>query len=169
MEENEYLDYFRKILNNLQNIYSEKKIDEKIKFQILKTFGKLSVIESLKEPFSEKILSIIGILRNDILESKKFSESILDCFSDFMKYYGQEFIAILTFDVYYEKMFSCGLSESHINFLKKILKQYDKNSNENIQIIICILNVVSFIITDNKFNFKKKKKKNGNIFSYSRK
>ena len=161
MEENEYLDYFRKILNNLQNIYSEKKIDEKIKFQILKTFGKLSVIESLKEPFSEKILSIIGILRNDILESKKFSESILDCFSDFMKYYGQEFIAILTFDVYYEKMFSCGLSESHINFLKKILKQYDKNSNENIQIIICILNVVSFIITDNKFNFKTTEKKMG--------
>ena len=159
MEENEYMDYFKKIINNLQNIYSDKKNDERIKIEILKTFGKISIIESLKEPFSEKILSIIGVLRNDIIENKKFNESIMDCFSDFMTNYGQEFIAILTFDIYYEKMFSCGLKESHINFLKNLIKQYDKDSKENIQIIICILNVISYIITDNKFNFKNSEKK----------
>ena len=159
LDESEYLEYFKKIMKALISIYSEKKIDEKIKSEILKAFGKLSLIESLKNPFSEQILVIIGIIRNDIIDSKVFNENILDCFSDFMTFYNQEFIAILTFNIYYEKMFSIGLKDKHINFLKKLLNQYEKDSKENIQIIICILNAISFIITDKEFNFKNSQKR----------
>ena len=159
LEENEYLEYFKKIIKTLINIYSEKKTEEKIKSEILKSFGKLSLIESLKNPFSEEVLLIIGIIRNDIIESKTFNENILYCFSDFIKYYSQEFIAILTFNIYYEKMFSCGLKESHLLFLQKLLTLYDKDSKDNIQIILCILNVISFIITEKEFNLKNTQKK----------
>ena len=154
LEEKEYIEYFKKIMKSLIFFYSEKKIDEKVKSEILNAFGKLSLIESLKQPFSEKVLQIIGIIRNDILENKIFNENNLICLSDLMTYYSEEFIAVLTFNIYYEKMFSCGLKESHLLFLKKLLTLYEKDSKENIQIIICILNVISFIITDKKFNFK---------------
>ena len=159
LEEAEYLEYFKKIMKSLINIYSEKKTEEKIKSEILKSFGKLSLIESLKNPFSDEVLVIIGIIRNDIIESKTFNENILYCFSDFLKYYNQEFIAILTFNIYYEKMFSCGLKESHLKFLQKLLTLYEKDSKENIQIIICILNAISFIITEKEFNLKNNQKK----------
>ena len=159
LEENEYMEYFKKILKSLTNMYSEKKIDEKIKLEIIKAFGKLSLIESLKNPFSEQILIIIGMIRNDIIERKIFNENILDSFADFMTYYNQEFIAILTFDIYYEKMFSCGLKEQHINFFKKLINQYEKDSKESIQIIICLLNAISCIISDKEFNFKNSQKK----------
>ena len=154
MKEKEYLEYFRKIMKSLIFFYSDKKVDEKIKSEILKTFGKLSLIKSLKQPFSEKVLQIIGIIRNDILESKIFNENNLVCFSNLMENYSQEFIAVLTYDNYYEKLFSCGLKESHLLFLKKLLTLYEKDSKELIQIIISLLNVISFIITDKKFNFK---------------
>ena len=159
LEENEYLEYFKKIMKNLINIYSEKKTEERIKSEILKSFGKLSLIKSLKNPFSEEVLLIIGIIRNDIIESKTFNENMLYCFSDFVKYYSQEFIAILTFNIYYEKMFSYGLKESHLQFLPKLLNLYDKDSKDNIQIIISILNVISFIITEKEFNLKNSQKK----------
>ena len=159
LEENEYNEYFKKIMKNLVNMYSEKKADEKIKSEILKTFGKLSLIDSIRNKFAEEVLVIIGIIRNNIIENKTFNENILDCFSDFMTYYGQEFIAILTFNIYYEKMFSCGLKESHLHFLKKLLTLYEKDSKDNIQIIICILNVISYFIAETEFVFKNFQKK----------
>ena len=158
LEEKEYLEYFRKIMSTLLDTYDDKKTDEKIKTEILKAFGKLCLIESLKQCFSEKILAIIGIIRNDIIENKIFNEYILDCLSDFMTFYNEEFIAILPFNIYYEKMFSNGLKESHINFLKKLLTQYEKDSKENIQIIISMLNVISFLITEKEFSFKNTQK-----------
>ena len=159
LDKNESNEYFRKILKNLINMYSEKRTDEKIKSELLKTFGKLSLIEPLKEEFSEQVLLIIGTIRNYIIDNKTFDENILDCFSNIMTYYGEEFIAVLTFVVYYEKMFSCGLKENHLKFLKNLLTKYEKRSNENIQIIICILNVISYIITEKEFTFKKIQKK----------
>ena len=159
LEKNQGKEYFRKILKNLINMYSEKRTDEKIKSELLKTFGKLSLIESLKDEFSEQVLLIIGTIRNYIIENKTFDENVLDCFSNIMTYYGEEFIAVLTFVVYYEKMFSCGLKENHLKFLKNLLTKYEKDSIENIQIIICILNVISYIITEKEFTFKNNQKK----------
>ena len=51
------------------------------------------------------------------------------------------------------------LKESHLIFLKKLLSLSENNSEENIQIITCILNVISFIIIGKEFNFKFSKKK----------
>ena len=159
LEETEYLEYFKKIIKTLVNIYSDKKTEEIITSAILITFGKLSLIESLKEPFSEHILLIIGIIRNNIIESKTFNVNILDCFSDFMTFYNQEFIAVLTYNIYYEKLFSCGITQSHIHFFKKLLTQYEKDSKDNIQIVISLLNAISFYITEKEFNFNFSKRK----------
>jgi hypothetical protein len=78
MKEKEYLEYFRKIMKSLIFFYSDKKVDERIKSEILKTFGKLSLIKSLKQPFSEKVLQIIGIIicliKNDYLELLELEE-----------------------------------------------------------------------------------------------
>ena len=75
-----------------------------------------------------------------------------------MTFYGENLINLLPFKVYYDKIFAFGLKESHLIFLRKLLSLSEKNSEENIQIITCILNVISFIIIGKEFNFKFSKK-----------
>ena len=157
-EEKEYLEYFVTIVKLLLNMYSDKRIDENIKSEILITFGKLSLIESIKDYFSEIMLSVFGYIRNDINENVMINENIIDCFSDFIINFGDKFIAVFPFFVYYEKIFRYGLKESHIHFLKNILTLYEKDSKDNIQIIICMLNVISYIITEKEFSFNNTKK-----------
>ena len=159
LEQNENLEYFEKILNNLIRFYSEKEIYEKIKSEILRALGRLSLIKPFEEIFSENIQTIIELISKDILENKTFNESTLYCLSDIMTFYGENLINLLPFKVYYEKIFAFGLKESHLIFLEKLLSLSEKNSEENIQIIICILNVISFIIIGREFNFKFSKKK----------
>ena len=98
---NEGIDYFDSVLNSFLNAFT-KKIDEKIKYEILKALGKMSRIESLKNTFKSKALFIIGSIRKDFKEftdKKPLNESILNSFSDFMYFYGEEFSSIFTFDV----------------------------------------------------------------------
>ena len=159
LEESEYLEYFTTIIKYLLNMYSDRRFDEKIKSEILKTLGKLSLIESIKDSFSECMLSILGIIRSDIIENYSFNENIIDCFSDFLTYNADKFIAVMPFNIYYEKIFRFGLKESHIHFFKNLLNLYEKGSKDNIQIIICMLNVISFIITEKEFIFNNTQKK----------
>ena len=51
------------------------------------------------------------------------------------------------------------MKESHIYCLKNILTLCEKDSKDNIQIITCMLNVISFIITEKEFSFNNTKKK----------
>ena len=159
LDQNESLEYFEKILNNLIRFYSENEINERIKSEILIALGKLSLINSFEDIFSENIQTIIELISKDILENKTFNESTLYCLSDIMTFYGENLINLLPFKVYYEKIFAFGLKESHLIFLKKLLSLSEKNTEENIQIITCILNVISFIIIGKEFNFKFSKKK----------
>ena len=159
LEEKEIIDYGNKIFNALINIYSDKRTDENIKSEILKCFGKLCLIETIKEPCSDLILNFTGTIRNDIIEKNTFNENILDCISDFFKFYKDACSAVFPFNIYYDKMFSSGLKNNHINFLKNLLIQYEKDSKDHIQIVLCILNVISFIITEKEFTFNNTKKK----------
>ena len=159
LEEKQHKEYFKKILNNLISFYSEKEIDEKVKSELLKSLGKLSLIKSYKEIFSEKVKTLIELISKDITENKTFNESTLECLSDLMTFYGKILIKLMPFNIYYEKIFTFGLKQSHLLFLKKLLSLFNKNSKENIQIIICLLNVISFIIIGKEFNFKFSKKK----------
>ena len=158
LEQNESLEYFEKILNNLIRFYSENGIYERIKSEILRALGKLSLINSFEEIFSENVQTIIELISIDIFENKTFNESTLYCLSDIMTFYGENLINLLPFKVYYDKIFAFGLKESHLIFLRKLLSLSEKNSEENIQIITCILNVISFIIIGKEFNFKFSKK-----------
>jgi hypothetical protein len=141
------------ILNKLLSMYQQKKVDEKIKYEILKTLGKLSRIESLKEIFGAKMMKIIGLIRNEFSDKNPFNESILDSFSDFMFFYGEEFSSIFTFEVYYKLFFISGLKECHILFLKRVLEIYKNHPLQFLPINLCVLNIISYRITGEEFNF----------------
>ena len=147
------------ILNKLLNMYQQKKVDEKVKNEILRTLGKISRIESLKEIFTTMVMKIIGLIRNEFSYKKPFNESILNSFSDFMFFYGEEFSSIFTFDVYYNLFFVAGLKECHIPFLKKVLEIYKKHPSQFLPINLCVLNIISYRITGEEFNFNIKYKK----------
>ena len=167
LEEKDSFQYFEKILKDLISLYSDKDNDDKIKIEILKALGQLSILEQFGQIFSENINEILGIIKKDISESKTFNENILEILSDFMTKYDEEFVELLPFDIYYEKIFTLGLKESHIPFFRKLLSIYPRNSRKNNQITICLLNVISYIITQKQFNFKYIKKKiqiNSNLF-----
>ena len=167
LEEKDSFQYFEKILKDLISSYSDKDNDDKIKIEILKALGQLSILEQFGQIFSENINEILGMIKKDISESKTFNENILEILSDFMTKYDEEFVELLPFDIYYEKIFTLGLKESHIPFFRKLLSIYPKNSRKNNQITICLLNVISYIITQKQFNFKYIKKKiqiNSNLF-----
>ena len=159
LNEKEYLEYFRKILKDLINIYSGKDINEKIKSEILKTLGKMSLLKEFIEPFSENIDTILEIISKDFTENKAYNENILECLSNIMTTYDTEFFDILPFNVLYEKIFSYGLKESSVLFFKKLLFLFSRNSRENIQITLCLLNAISLIITQKEFIFKYSQKK----------
>ena len=153
---NEGIDYFDSVLNSFLNAFT-KKIDEKIKYEILKALGKMSRIESLKNTFKSKALFIIGSIRKDFKEftdKKPLNESILNSFSDFMYFYGEEFSSIFTFDVYYNIFFKYGLKECHIPFLKRTLEIYKNHPLQFLPINLCVLNIISYRITGEEFNFK---------------
>ena len=159
LEEKDWFQYFEKILKDLISSYSDKDNDDKIKIEILKVIGQLSILEHFEQIFAENINEILGIIKKDISESKTFNEKILEILSDFMTKYDEEFVELLPFDIYYEKIFTLGLKESHIPFFKKLLYIYPRNSRKNNQIIICLLNGISYIITQKQFYFKYIKKK----------
>ena len=147
------------ILNKLLNMYQQKKVDEKVKNEILRTLGKISRIESLKEIFTTMVMKVIGLIRNEFSYKKPFNESILNSFSDFMFFYGEEFSSIFTFDVYYNLFFVAGLKECHIPFLNKVLEIYKKHPSQFLPINLCVLNIISYRITGEEFNFNIKYKK----------
>ena len=146
---------FEKILTNLIEAYTQKKlkIDDKLKYEILRTLGKLSRIESLRDIFKLKVMNILGYIRKDFSDKTPFYESILDSFSDFMYFYGEEFCSIFTFEVYYELFFKQGLKESHISFLKKALDIYKNHPSQYLSINLCIMNIISYRIIGNEFCF----------------
>ena len=148
-------EYFGRILNTLMTIYQKPKTDEKIKYEILNTLGKLSLIESLKKIFQTKVMNIIGLIRNDFTDKTPFDESILKSFSDFMCFYEEELSGIFTFDVYYEKFFKFGLKEGHIPFVKRVLEVYKNHPFQfYLSINLCILNIISYKISEKEFPFK---------------
>ena len=159
MEKSEQEKNFSKILNNMIIICDESEVNEKINSEILKAFGNLSLIPQYKTIFSENINSIFDLILREISGCKILNDSILNCLSNIMINYGNKFAEIFDFELYYEKLFSYGLKDSHLNFLKKLLKLYPKNSKDNFQIIICLLNVISFMITQKEFKFKFSQKK----------
>ena len=157
MDETTVLEYFDSIVNTLMNIYQtnqQKKHEEKIKSEILKSLGKLSRIESLQNIFKTKVMKIIGLIRNEFKEKNNFNESVLNSFSDFMYFYGDEFSSIFTFEVYYEFIFKNGLKECHIPFIKRVLEIYKKHTYQFLSINLCILNIISYRIIEKEFSFK---------------
>ena len=147
------------ILNKLLNMYQQKKVDEKVKNEILRTLGRISKIESLKKIFKTKVMNVIGLIRNEFSDKKPFNESILNSFSDFMFFYGEEFSSIFTFEVYYNLFFVAGLKDCHIPFLKRVLEIYKNHPSQFLPINLCILNIISYRITGEEFDFKIKYKK----------
>ena len=147
------------ILNKLLNMYQQKKVDEKIKNEILRTLGRISKIESLKQIFKTKVMKVIGLIRNEFSDKKPFNESILNSFSDFMFFYGEEFSSIFTFEVYYKLFFVEGFKDCHIPFLKRVLEIYKNHPSQFLPINLCVLNIISYRITGEEFNFKIKYKK----------
>ena len=159
LNEKEYLEYFKKILKELIDIYSGKEANDKIKSGILKALGKMSLLKEFFEPFSDNIDNILEIISKDFTENKFFNESILECLSDFITNFDSEFIDFFPFNSYYEKIFAYGLKETNFLFFKKLLNLFSKISRENTQITICLLNAISFIITQKEFFFKYSQKK----------
>ena len=151
-KEQEY--YFQKILDDLVSLSNEEEIEEKINSEIIKAFGKLNLIPEYQFLFDNKIDSILLLIEREISSCQTFNENILNCLSDLMANYPDKFIDIFSFDIYYEKLFNNGLKEIHVKFVQKLLNLHQKNSKESIKIIICILNVISFIIIQKPFNFK---------------
>ena len=151
---------FENILTKLLDIYQQKKVDEKVKYEILKTFGKLSRIDSLKNIFQKQVMPLLGYIRNDFSDKKSFNESIINSFSDFMYFYGEQFTSIFTFDVYYGIFFKYGLKDCHIPFLKSTLEIYKNHPSQILSINLCILNIISYRITGEEFPFKVIYKKN---------
>ena len=145
---------FSKTLNNIIVLSDEIEFDEKINSEILKAFGIFSLIPEFQSTFSQNIEKIFELIECMISKYKTFNEFVLDCLSNIMINYRDKFIKMFKFEFYYEKFFSNGLKDIHVNFLSKLLKLYPKNTKENIQLVICILNVISFIITQKEFEFK---------------
>ena len=154
MEEKEVGDYFNEIVGFLLRTYQTKKLDEKIKNEILKTLGKLSCIESLQYIFKTNVMKLIGLIRKEFGDKKTFNESIFNSFSDFMSFYGEEFSSIFTFEVYYEFCFKNGLKDCHIPFIKKVLEIYKNHPYQFLSINLCLLNLISYRITGEEFPFK---------------
>ena len=159
LKKDEYLEYFKNILNGIINIFSEKEIDDKLKSSILKALGKLSLINEFIDLFSDNIVKILGIIGENLSDNKVFNENILECLSNFMTFFDDEIVNLLPFKIYYKKVFTCGLKEGHIPFFQKLLTLYNKNTKENIHIIMCLLNAISYTITQKQFNFKYSLKK----------
>ena len=154
MNKTEQEENFSKLLNNIITLSDQVDVDEKINSELLKSFGIFSLIPEFQDIFSKNIDVIFELILNGISDCKIFNENILDCLSNIMMNYPDKFIKTIKFELYYVKFFSYGLKDIHLNFLNKLLKLYPKNSKENIQLIICILNVISFIITQKEFKFK---------------
>ena len=154
MNKTEQEENFSKLLNNIITLSDQVDVDEKINSELLKSFGIFSLIPEFQDIFSKNIDVIFELILNGISDCQIFNENILDCLSNIMMNYPDKFIKTIKFELYYVKFFSYGLKDIHLNFLNKLLKLYPKNSKENIQLIICILNVISFIITQKEFKFK---------------
>ena len=159
MEKSEQEKNISKILNHMIILCDESEVNEKINSEILKAFGNLSLIPQYESIISENLNSIFDLILREISGCKILNDSILNCLSNIMTNYGNKFAEIFNFEFYYEKLFSYGLKDSHLNFLKKLLKLYPKYSKDNFQIIICLLNVISFMITQKEFTFKFSQKK----------
>jgi len=154
MDKTEQENNFSKTLNNIIVLSDEIEFDEKINSEILKAFGVFSLIPEFQSIFSQSIERIFELIIYVISKCKTFNEYVLDCLSNIMINYPDTTIKKFKFELYYEKFFSYGLKDIHVNFLSKLLKLYPKNKKENIQLVICILNVISFIITQKEFEFK---------------
>ena len=156
---------FIKILNAIIDDYyliilsDHKDVEDKVNSEMLKAFGLLSLIPEYKLIFSQSINTILELIFREISVCKTFNDSILDCLSNLMENYSDKFIEAFNFELFHQKLFNYGLREKHLIFLRKLLKLYPKNTKENIQIIICLLNIISFIITQKPFNFKFTQKK----------
>ena len=164
MEKTEQENNFSKILSTFIDDYymiilSEGNEEDKTNTEILKAFGILSLIPEYNTIFSENINTILELIFREISVCKTFNDGLLDCLSNIITNYSDKFKEKFNFELYYKKLFKNGLRESHINFINKLFKLYPKNTKENIQITICILNVISFIITQRQFNFKFSQKK----------
>ena len=151
---------FSKILTTIIDDYymiilsDHNSIEDKVNSVMLNSFGILSSIPEYKFIFSDNIDTILELIFREISVCKIFNDSLLDCLSNIITNYPDKFKEVFDFELNYEKLFNCGLRESHINFIDKLLKIYPMNTKENIQIIVCILNVISFITTQKPFNFK---------------
>ena len=145
---------FSKILNEMIIICEESDIEEKTNSEALKSIGILSLMSEYKIIFDKNIDSVFQLILREMSVCKTFNNYILDFLSNIIVNYKDKFIEKFKFDLYYEKIFNCGLKDNHVIFLQNLLKLYPKNSKENIQIMICTLNVISFIITQKPFIFK---------------
>ena len=108
--------YFLILLLSKYKLYVP--IDKLLTFKFCKAEN-VFILPSLKDTFKTKVMNIIGLLRNDFSDKKPFNESVLNSFSDFMYFYGEELSSIFTFEVYYEIFFKTGLKECHIPFIKR--------------------------------------------------
>ena len=138
-------------------IKSATKPEREIKCQVYITFGKLSKLIS-REKFVNNVHAIIKIIKIDLEKyATNLTLELFECMANLMKNYKNIILNTLSYEDILNKMFSLGFAEPQLLFLTQILKYYDEKSPEHIKIIIVVLNVISFILSERSFHLREAK------------
>ena len=142
--------YFDEFISYFTSLYNSKPHAD-IKVRLLICFGKLSLFIS-RSKFLPVLKSVMKSIKNDIDKGAfGFNVTMLDCLTNFMKNFSHETLSEIPYNDLLSKMFICGFYDSHMNYLLQLLSVFQENSVETVKIHLIILNVISMIISNRKF------------------
>ena len=146
-----YLLKFFEFCNGLLNF----KTNPEIRNAVLLALGKFSLVIS-KECFDLCLPQLINLLKSLIMETKAFDKEIFKCLTDLLNNKERLYLESIVpkFDIYFmlSKLFKNGLTGYKVDFLLSIMSSFNSCSMEHVTAVIVSLNVISYIICDEKMN-----------------
>ena len=125
-----------------------------IRNSVLKSIGKLSIVMT-KDIYSNIIQEVVNMIESDFKnENLIINLAEIECLANLLVKYSQEVLTKIPLNIILIKIFQTGFYESHVKCLTELLAVFDENSSEKIQIILIVLNVVSLIIANKKFELQ---------------
>ena len=123
---------------------------------ILICIGKMSDILSQKI-FISYLNDFLNFI-SSFFEKGIYEKEIFECLSKMLDsnngIYKNEILRKINIFQIFPKIFKTGLTIYHTNFICSLLNIYDEESKEMYTILIVILNLISIIISGNKFKFE---------------
>ena len=152
---NEFIDNY---LDKFCQFYIEEyRLDkeESTKNLIMNTLGKLSIYIP-EEKFEQIAKEIISWLKVKFENKNKYAivkHYEIRCLSQLMENYKELILKNIPLVNILEKMFQSGFSDTHVEFIQKLIYNYGPNTEERINIILISLNIISLILVK-KFELK---------------